>query len=90
MGRLKILQRLKIHFNRRRRICEVFYLDLGDVIKVDDKHYVVTEISNGQVTTRVLLEDFVSANLVIMYDGEYRTIKDVIQIHCEKYINERA
>lgn len=65
-------------------------MDLGDVIKVDDKHYVVTEISNGQVATRVLLEDFVSANLVIMYDGEYRTIKDVIQTHCEKYINERA
>jgi hypothetical protein len=60
-------------------------IKVGSVISQDDKLYVITEINN-HFPKMERLEDFVSRHVIIEYDGEHRTLQEIIDIHCDIYL----
>jgi hypothetical protein len=61
-------------------------LKTGTVISNEQGFHVITKIVNGQIANMERLEDFISKNVVLEYEGELRTIKEIIQLYCDEYL----
>jgi hypothetical protein len=59
---------------------------VGTVISNEQGLHVITEIVNGQIANMEQLEDFIARSLVLEYEGELRTLKEIIQDHCDEYL----
>ena len=66
---------------------EVFNLKIGSVIiNKDNKRFVVTEVNNGKIIEKEKLEDFISDIVVIKYGDDYKTIREILEECCDKYL----
>lgn len=64
-------------------------VNLGSVIKDEKGLHVVTGIVNGNaIAETVPLEEYISRNLVINYNGESRTIQEIIEMECDNYLSK--
>jgi hypothetical protein len=61
-------------------------MKVGTVISNEQGLHVITEIVNRQIANMERLEDFIARNLVLEYEGELRTLKEIIQDHCDEYL----
>lgn len=61
-------------------------MKLGTVIDKDGELYVVTELTNGQVSKTEMLDRYMARNLVVNYAGESRTMHEIIQIYCDEHL----
>ena len=63
---------------------------LGKIVSTpDDNVYnVITEVTGSRVSKKEPLQDFVAKQIMIEYDGEFRSIKEVLDMRCEEYINK--
>ena len=63
---------------------------LGKVVSTpDDNVYnVITVVTDNRVSKKEPLQDFVAKQIMVQYDGEYRSIKEVLDMRCEEYINK--
>jgi len=59
---------------------------VGTVISDEQGLHVITKIVNGQIANMERLEDFIARNVVLEYEGELRTLKEIIQDHCDEYL----
>mgnify|MGYP006912946808 CR=1 FL=1 len=59
---------------------------MGTVISDEQGLHVITKIVNGQIANMERLEDFIARNVVLEYEGELRTLKEIIQDHCDEYL----
>jgi hypothetical protein len=63
-------------------------LKVGAVISNKRGLWVITQIANGTIVDTEPLESFISNNVVLEFDGERRTISEIIQIHCGEYLSK--
>lgn len=61
-------------------------MKVGTVISDEQGLHVITKIVNGQIANMERLEDFIARNVVLEYEGELRTLKEIIQDHCDEYL----
>lgn len=62
-------------------------MELGTVVYKENIPYVITKITNGQVNETVKLEDYITKNVFIKHQGEYKTLRNIIEMHCKKYLS---
>lgn len=63
-------------------------MKIGSIISNENGLYVITEIVNGQVVSTEKLEDYIIKNVYVGFDGSLRTLKEIVDFHCDKYISE--
>lgn len=61
--------------------------EVGTVLESEDGFYVVVETQMGQATVLSKVEDYVAKISVIRYNGEPKTIEEVIKIKVDEYMN---
>ncbi|PKR83245.1 hypothetical protein [Heyndrickxia camelliae] len=62
---------------------------VGNVISKDNQLQVITRVLNDRVIANtLLLEEYISKNIMIKYKGELRTIQEIIDIECENYLSK--
>ncbi|MCP1159317.1 hypothetical protein [Bacillus infantis] len=59
---------------------------IGNVIKNKHGLFVITNVTDGVISHTEKLEDFISKNAIVKEDGEWKTLKDVIQRRSEMYL----
>lgn len=59
---------------------------VGDVIVNKTGRYVISKVAHGQVVDTERLEDFIVENVSIPYNGEHRTIKEIIEIESNEHL----
>ncbi len=59
---------------------------VGNVIENKSGLHVITQITNGIVVDTEKLEDYIIRNAVVQEDGEWKTLKEVIERRCEMYL----
>ncbi|PLR99590.1 hypothetical protein [Bacillus sp. T33-2] len=63
---------------------------VGTVISKDNGLHVVTRVINDSVIMNTQpLEEYISRNVMIKYGGEFKTIKEIIDIESDKYLSNR-
>lgn len=62
---------------------------IGDVIKIDDGLFVVTEMINEVVTGAQELEKYIIQNTMINVGDRHITLKEVIEEQSELFLSER-
>jgi hypothetical protein len=60
----------------------------GKVISNNRGMWIITQTVNGTVVDSELLEEYISKNVMIEHNGELKTIKEVIQFHCDEYLSK--
>ncbi|MBL4951105.1 hypothetical protein JK635_02470 [Neobacillus sp. YIM B02564] len=63
-------------------------MKIGTVIVNDTGNHVVTETTNGYVTKTEPLEQFISRSVIVEYKGECKTLREIIEIHCDEYLSK--
>jgi hypothetical protein len=64
-------------------------MKVGKLINKDNQLQVIVRVVNDNVITHTEpLEDYISKNVMINYNGELRTIREIIEIECYKYVGE--
>jgi formylmethanofuran dehydrogenase subunit C len=53
----------------------------------DNNKWVITEMENGEIVRKEPLESYVSNIVVVEFNGEYRTIKEITEICCQNYMD---
>lgn len=61
-------------------------MKVGAIISRGEDLFVITQITNGTISQKVPIKEFVSRNSVIEYKGEFKTLNEIIEIHCDDYI----
>lgn len=62
---------------------------VGTVILKDNQLQVVTRVKNdSEIIETKSLEEFISENMMLHYDGDFRTIKNIIQLEIDKYLSK--
>ena len=63
---------------------------LGKVVSTPDENVynVITEVTDNRVSKKEPLQDFIAKQIMIEYDGEYRSIKEVLDMRCEEYVKK--
>lgn len=62
---------------------------VGNVVKKDNQIQVVTRVINDRTIANVEpVEEFISKNIMIKYNGEFYTIKEIIEIETDKYLSK--
>lgn len=65
-------------------------MKVGDVIADDRGLWVIKEMIGNVVTKIELLEAYVTRNMMLPFNGELKTMKEIIDIHCNEYIRSRG
>jgi hypothetical protein len=64
-------------------------MKLGKLINKDNQLQVIIRVVNDNVITHTEpLEDYICKNVMINYNGEFRTIREIIEIECYKYVGK--
>lgn len=61
-------------------------MKIGSVIIHNDELNVVTESQNGTITGVVPLKSYIAKNVMMKFEGEFRTIDEIIEYHCDEYL----
>lgn len=62
----------------------------GNVVKKDNQIQVITRVINDQtILDMEPIEEYISKNIMIKYNGEFRTIKEIIQMETDNYLEKR-
>ncbi len=62
----------------------------GNVVKKDNQIQVITRVINDQTILNMEpIEEYISKNIMIKYNGEFRTIKEIIQMETDNYLEKR-
>jgi hypothetical protein len=62
-------------------------LKIGTVVQTKENGLlVITDFENGQVKRFEKLEDYIADVVVVKFNDEYRTIKEVLDMCCEEYV----
>lgn len=59
---------------------------VGNVIENKSGLHVITEVINGIISDTEKLEEYVTNNALVQEDGEWKTIKEVIERRCTMYL----
>lgn len=64
-------------------------MKVGKLINKDDGLHVIRRVINDNVIMETEpLDEYISKNIVINYSGELRTIKEIIDLECYKYVGK--
>ncbi|WP_303984260.1 hypothetical protein [Niallia circulans] len=62
----------------------------GNVVKKDNQIQVITRVINDKTILNMEpIEEYISKNIMIKYNGEFRTIKEIIQMETDNYLEKR-
>lgn len=62
---------------------------IGKVISKDNQLHVVTRVINDTVIANTEpLEEYISKNVMIKYNGEFRNLREIIELECNDYISK--
>lgn len=65
----------------------MYVLKVGTVVKTKENGLlVITEMNNGKVNRFEKLEDYISSIILVKFNDEYKTIKEILDICCEAYV----
>ena len=64
-------------------------MNVGSVISSEEGLQVVTGISGDYVHT-LPLKDYIIMSVMVLFNGEYRTLKEIIDMHCNEYISRNG
>lgn len=59
---------------------------VGDVIVNKAGRHVIMSMANGQVLDTEVMEKYIVENTLIPYNGEHRTIEEIIEIESNEYL----
>lgn len=63
---------------------------IGTVVKKDDGLHVVTRVVNDRIIMNTEpLRDYISKSVMVNYNGEYRTLREIIDMESDNYLAGR-
>lgn len=65
-------------------------MKVGDLIESDNGYDIVTQIKNMSITEKIPLKDYVEQSLVILHEGEYITVKELVNQKMNEIIENKT